>query len=135
MFKYLITQKVSILVVEARPSMDGLDPVGPEHIAQIRRGPDLFPTPSTFSPFSSSHPTTTKHGLKSIAETSTSTISERISSRTNLGDAETSLLPAPLRFVNSCASITKPRTFSTLAAFKVCVCHSTTFHYRTYIGT
>ena len=26
MFKYLITQKVSILVVEARPSMDGLDP-------------------------------------------------------------------------------------------------------------
>ena len=26
MFKYLITQKVFILVVEARPSMDGLDP-------------------------------------------------------------------------------------------------------------
>ena len=26
MFKYLITQKVFILVVEARPSIDGLDP-------------------------------------------------------------------------------------------------------------
>ena len=26
MFKYLITQKVFILVGEARPSMDGLDP-------------------------------------------------------------------------------------------------------------